>query len=513
MFVCSIAPSFGNDWNAQKLKRLHQTYLSILLERAERQNYVNLIIKEKHSVNYLHYLQKLNNLLIKKAFSSDDATYCSYGGWPTPKNKKGECYAPWDYQTRNDEFFQRFGYRYKSCGGQNKFRCHPLAFYVPGELDGICVENVDDKKPSDLMKACMDKHKQHQDEFVEYLLSNQKALSQYLALAGESLRFCEQEGASYSSCREYSDRLKDHAALTMTCNFNQDLFVNLPGLITEANRNYVDGLGGSGLATDFLDYMEKLDEEQSKVESYNRKIIKMYVDFYSSSTKTKNMINSIKENANECLERSCYYYNEEGKRVYRRGAYWDKKSKSLKKNPQSSMEKCYRYVKYGIVDGGYHDNKWEIGGTSAVKAGVHLEKLGFKNIYNANKNKNEDEITKETSLENAFPELNAHNAPVGSILVYKSLYGSASMHGHIEVKLADSGDYQYGSDYLTDEPITDVLSSRKLIGIYVKIPEVEEMQGIIKVPQVGDLLNTQELREPSSVIELLTPKKKKKDSK
>ncbi|MFI2743826.1 hypothetical protein ACG2LH_13880 [Zhouia sp. PK063] len=145
-------------------------------------------------------------------------------------------------------------------------------------------------------------------------------------------------------------------------------------------------------------------------------------NYYSSSFEVEEMIKGLEDNLTKiCSMNSCYGKRSEG-----------------------SRGRCWRYVKWGLMEGGYSDNYPGI--RYARNAGFELESLGFHNLLK------EKDYRKMTSVE----------APVGAILVYK---GGRRRFGHIEVKASND---KYLSDFSSEKPIDRTDGRHRLIGIYVK---------------------------------------------
>lgn len=119
------------------------------------------------------------------------------------------------------------------------------------------------------------------------------------------------------------------------------------------------------------------------------------------------------------------------------------------KTAGESLSRCLMYVKFGMLDSGYFRNYPN--GQFASDFSPALKAQGFVNIMNSN----------------GYEITDPDKAPMGSIIVYENTPGS-KRPGHIEVKL-DNGDY--GSDYIDDQARSETSSQRKIIGIYVKLPE------------------------------------------
>lgn len=106
-----------------------------------------------------------------------------------------------------------------------------------------------------------------------------------------------------------------------------------------------------------------------------------------------------------------------------------------------SKGKCFRYVKWGWMGGGF--TKTYPGTRHARDAGGDLKRMGFRNLLSDSK----------------YKTLTARDAPKGAVLVY-----SGGPSGHVEVK---AGESEYLSDFKSHRPVSEYLP-RKLIGIYVK---------------------------------------------
>ena len=111
-----------------------------------------------------------------------------------------------------------------------------------------------------------------------------------------------------------------------------------------------------------------------------------------------------------------------------------------KRNP-GSIGKCLRYVKLGMMAGGFTSSY--SGTKHAGDYGRDLKGMGFKNLLSDSK----------------YKGMTARTAPRGAVLVY-----SGGSSGHIEVK---AGENEFLSDFRSARPVNEYLG-RRLIGIYVK---------------------------------------------
>jgi hypothetical protein len=145
---------------------------------------------------------------------------------------------------------------------------------------------------------------------------------------------------------------------------------------------------------------------------------------YSNSPAVRNMISTLRQN----LTRNCN---------------WDRQLRPYcgsSRNP-SSGALCYRYVKMGLIGGGFM--RTNPGGRHARGAGTELRRAGFRNLRD------------DPRFRNMTPE----QAPIGAVLVY-----SGGSSGHIEVK---AGQHEFLSDFRAAESINHRLP-RTLIGVYIR---------------------------------------------
>jgi hypothetical protein len=115
--------------------------------------------------------------------------------------------------------------------------------------------------------------------------------------------------------------------------------------------------------------------------------------------------------------------------------------------PPRSRAQCLRYVKLGLIGGGFIRSN--PGTASAKDFGPALRRMGFRNLKDDPRHRN----------------MTSRQVPHGAILVYSSS-DRRRPHGHIEVY--DANTREYLSDYSSRNPIDVSNSRRHLIGIYVK---------------------------------------------
>lgn len=129
----------------------------------------------------------------------------------------------------------------------------------------------------------------------------------------------------------------------------------------------------------------------------------------------------------------------------------DRRRKVVGNKPKDeSLGRCLMYVKFGLVESGLFPSYPS--GLNAAYFGRALTDRGFSNIMS----------------DGTFNITDPAKAPIGSVIVYEDT--RTTIPGHIEVKL---GANEYGSDYISDRPRSETSATRKVIGIYVKLPEGE----------------------------------------
>lgn len=176
---------------------------------------------------------------------------------------------------------------------------------------------------------------------------------------------------------------------------------------------------------DYTFYNEKMEELGDhlslifKAGGFTKEGLQKKYQSYSDSNQVKNMIAKLRVN----LTKNCTASGCSGKRK------------------PGSKGKCLRYIKYGLLGGGF--TKEYSGTLHAKDSGADLKRYGFKNLMS----------------DPTYAQMTARDAPIGAILVY-----SGGKSGHVEMK---SGENEYLSDHANNIPISDYLP-RKLIGVYVK---------------------------------------------
>lgn len=431
-------------WVPQKRKEFHQTYHKILNQFAKHTRYHDKKIEEIIlTQSFWNYFSVLDEAWANEGF-------CIYGGWPS-KIQGGKCLAPWTRAVVTTQGHLGPVYnREFTCGGRGLFRCNPIVFGGPEENpeQGFCVE-TDDKDPSAAVSTCLELMSAENIERIQMtLMENPERMSQYFAIAAEVISFCEQSGQVLTTCRELVTMMKDVSTHLASCVDPYEVYPYLPQVITADNKGQLDAIT-KGLMSNYEAYLEELEERQVQARTHNEEVIRNSFQAYSDLPAVAQMISTLRENAPKCLTTSCKGTRFAGRRT---------------KSAHVSVAKCARYVKFGMLEpflGGTYPDALRY--MYAVHSHRWLEPAGFVNLM---------EIS---GLEELTPE----TAPIGSVIVYERVGARRGEPGHIEVKTAES---EYISDFITSTP-TRLGGSRKVIGIYIKVPENLEEQ-LVEVPEV-----------------------------
>jgi hypothetical protein len=431
-------------WTPEKRTVFHQSYHQVLNQFSKHTRYKDTKILEVFTTqsfwNHFH--------MISKAHANEN--FCIYGGWPSVM-QAGSCLAPWSSAVVSTQ--EHLGPVYNrdyTCGGDGLFRCNPLVFGGPEENPhaGFCVE-TDDRDPSAAVASCLELMDTKNIEQVQMLLmEDPERMSQYFAIAAEVINFCEQSGSIITSCRELMTVMRDTSTHLASCVDPYEVYPYLPQVLTATNRDRLDEIT-QGLMSNYEEYLEELEERQINAREHNAEVIRQSFNAYSELPEVRQMNETLRENASRCLTNSCNGTRFAGRRT---------------KNPNVSVAKCARYVKFGMLqpflNSEYPD---ALRYMYAVHSHRWLEPAGFVNVL---------EIS---GLEDLTPE----NAPIGAVIVYERVGARRGEPGHIEVKTADQ---EYISDFITDEP-TRLGGTRRVTGIFIKIPTGLEEQ-LVEVPEV-----------------------------
>lgn len=213
---------------------------------------------------------------------------------------------------------------------------------------------------------------------------------------------------------DYMNNLEEYCSQNKELNECGDLF-------KAVTKNTLDQCLGDFEYKFVNENVEALEGDLAKIMLASYKKGTSAADFknYSNSKSVANMIARLRSN----LRKNCSASGCSGSRK------------------AGSTGKCFRYVKWGWIGGGF--TKSYPGTKMARDAGGDLRRMGFRNLLSESK----------------YNTLTARDAPKGAVLVY-----SGGCCGHVEVK---AGDNEYLSDFSSGRPVSDYLP-RRLIGIYVK---------------------------------------------
>jgi hypothetical protein len=448
--------------NSKERRTFHFNLMKVMAKQAKVTKYSEKEVNVKIVSGNPHPLELILNQLTKEAHANaeDDSIYCNYAGWMTIHNEANDCLPPWKRENRDNSDIQNFGDTYSgkySCGGAKLIRCNPLIFGPGDDGKGMCA-TADDNDPTDSTNACLELYTQNQDylsDHIDQLAQDPEQLSRYLAVAAETLRFCDAYRNDFPYCEDLEESLMKNAEAAYSCSDEEQLITFMPSVLTPFNQDELNQIV-EGLGDKAVDYSEELERRQIEAREHNRKVYEDAMKAYSESQRTKDINTRIVRNTDNCLMDSC------------KGS----------KNSFKSVEYCARYVKYamfppGSVSGGRYGNFSEYPwGSDAVESGEWLRREGFINLMD------------QPEMQHLTPE----TAPKGAVIVYEKVTRGARKYnvdgvtrggpGHIEIKVSDK---EYVSDFINDEP-TRLGGLRRPIGIYIHMPQ-DQRDLIQEVPE------------------------------
>lgn len=365
---------------------------------------------------------------------ADSTDTCLWGGWISTKSESGECQAAFLLDVYNDPYIKNFGQTYDAslrCGAATLYRCNPVIFgksETGRDSKGYCV-NIPRPDSALLMTACRTVAAEHSQEHLEQLKKDPELLANYITQSAEIALQCNQGG---SNCNEFIQAVTNEVRPALTCHQASALFPYIGSTMSESNFSMIDQLTGS-LGTQYNNYLEQLLANREAALAHNRSILNQAIEQYSNSDGVRRMWTRLNNRFTTRLNGS---------------------RRPVGSKPATlSIRKCLMYVKFGLVSGGFMSYP---GTRHAQDFGPQLRNAGFTNLMDM------------PGFENITPE----NAPPGAVIIYR---GGDS--GHIEVKMEDG---RYGSDFVSNSPISARTSRRVPIGIYVKIPT--NIDGLVEVP-------------------------------
>ncbi len=456
-----IQDSFTNMGLEDK-KAFHHSIMKLLDEQNRLLKYQRDRYEESFSLNNrkirgLYY--GLTSTFVNSSYARANSSnlVCHFGGWVTARYK-GKCLFPWDRRVRENEEYDIFGPKYRnSCGGKELFRCNPLVFGPGDDEKGWCV-HTDDSDPNLSTRACIDVFERivYEDEhaynrFIKGLSDNPKLLSQYIAIASESIRMCAIDSGKFSSCEDLKKLMTKTLSNVLECSVQEDLLSYLPDIITPFNLDEIDKIT-NGLGSAAAEYEKELEKQRQEITLYNKTILLSAIENATNDPKMEDTIKRLRDNSKKCLRNLC-----------KKTGYKDTKPENI------SIARCAAYVKQAMYpfpsdDGerfsSFSEYPWGRDADDAVESSNWLTELGFENVLD-------------------YPELShltPENAPPGAIIVYEKVNAKRSTKvngvkygapGHVELKASDN---EYISDFINDEP-TRIGGLRRPIGIYYQIPK------------------------------------------
>lgn len=455
---------FKSYYSKEELKQIYKKSTQVLIQLENRTRYPKNLSKERTSYNFpsFPFISEAN-----AALGIDGK--CFFGGWLT-KQTPNWCNEPWKHTS--DPQAKELGPTYSSnryCGGKNLFRCNPVLFGMPKEPKpslgknperGICIK-IDSYDHVTAM--CAKEATKYLDEYINVLSKDSKKLEEFLNHTTEILRYCDKDKLNYcDELRAYLEKVTKRAEGCAKARAEALLPKVVPPLNNKELQAVTEILEGKKdpVVIEVKDpvVVEVKEPEPVVVVKEEPKVIvtspetdqvrpkerpeidpmDLKIFAYSTDPKTKAMIDRMRSiYTRNCNARGC---------------------RGKKGNVPGGS--CWRYVKHGLMKGGYADDYLEKEGmtypytatASAKNAGAEFferKEVGFTNLLKTDK----------------YKDLSSADAPVGAVLVY-----SGGKHGHVEVKASYD---EYISDYRAGVP-TDISSpyrakTRKLVGIYVKI--------------------------------------------
>lgn len=366
---------------------------------------------------------------------ADEADTCLWGGWISTKSDTGECQPAHLQSVYNDPYIKNFGPVYDTgmrCGAANLYRCNPVVFGKAQEgrdSKGYCV-NIPRADSALLMAACRSVAAEHSTEHFNQLKKDPELLANYIAQSAEIALQCRQGG---SDCNEFIEAITSEVRPALGCHETSTLFPYMGNIMSPNNLAMIDQLTGS-LGSQYNTYLEELLSSREAALTHNKNLLDQAIAQYSSSDDVRRMHARLNQRFTVRLSSS--------------------RRPSGSKSSSTSIGRCLMYVKFGMLSGGFASSYPP--GAHAQGFGPELRKMGFTNLM------------KTPGFEDLTPE----NAPPGAVIVY-----SGGRSGHIEVKMEDG---RYGSDFVSNTPISSRTRARVPIGIYVKIPR--NIEGLVEVP-------------------------------
>lgn len=408
---------FKKYYSKDDLREIQKLNIKILTELEKKTKFPKKLRLEQVNSNWFRFpfISEANALGIKGK--------CFFGGWMTSQGPTW-CHEPWKH-TKNP-VISSFGPTYNKesyCGGKDLFRCNPVIFGKPKlpkpELGrnpdrGICIKIT---SYNHVTRTCAKEASKYMDEFIDSLDSDSKKLEGFLTHTISILKYCEKDKLDYCGVlKAYLQKITEKAK---GCK-EAEVEALLPKVVPPLSKNELTKI-----------------KKELKVKASPS--LEEQLKKYSNSSQTKRMIATMQTNfVKNCSDKGC-----------------------TGKKSNSSTGMCWRYVKYGLMAGGYADGYLKESKLSYPYTPTASAKFAGKDFFD----KKSVGFTNVFNLKVAGKKLTAKNAPKGAILVYEG-----GPHGHIEVK---TGENEHISDFRSKWPINSYSAynriSRKLIGIYVKL--------------------------------------------
>jgi hypothetical protein len=399
----------------------------------------------------LRTLDFMTSLLLAEAMAADlSGEVCFFGGWPSVRID-GLCKRPWSDEVKAHSGMSEFEKGYQENGNcdsksNNNFEyrtCNPILFGPGGTRSNVIEEGMCVSLPkvrgqtdySNFTKTCFDNAKlnfrrlgslNNLQALYERVRNDEDFREEYKKHAEAILSFCQsnprQNGNTCASLLAIASPAMNMMCMTIGDNVTRSQLDEISSLWNSMRNELVD-----------IDWVsaERMDDDIARmthaVTTRAPASSGDEIDWEGEIPETAEGMDAVAAWAKRLATKRCT-----GQSI---------SSCTGSKAASKPTGYCWRHVKLALQRGGAVDEY--IPSVNAFDAHNHglLERRGFCNV-----------------------STNASEAPINSILVYERTDRRSGNPGHIEIK---TGQNEFVSDFITDKPISDYNSKRKLVGAYI----------------------------------------------